>query len=215
MAIDHWTTTPTLRGERVLLRPTVLADVDGLARAYDVETTRYFLYGSQSGPPTEESVAEALGLSSGPSFASPSSRLAEPLASGRQVLTQIEIGTGEIVGTTSIYNMSEVHRRVTVGYTWLTSRVRGSAINSESKLLLFDHCFERLGAVRVELNVDEKNERSRRAVQAIGATEEGALRRHARRADGSWRTTMVYSVIDQEWPQVRARLVERINRRTR
>ncbi|MEB3069089.1 GNAT family N-acetyltransferase [[Mycobacterium] vasticus] len=196
MAIDHWTTTPTLRGERVLLRPTVLADVDGLARAYDVETTRYFLYGSQSGPPTEESVAEAL-------------------ASDRQVLTQVEAGTGEIVGTTSIYNMSELHRRVTVGYTWLSARVRGSAINSESKLLLFDHCFERLGAVRVELNVDEKNERSRRAVQAIGATEEGALRRHARRTDGSWRTTIVYSVIDQEWPQVRARLVERINRRTR
>ncbi|MBS9534240.1 GNAT family N-acetyltransferase [Mycobacterium sp. M1] len=190
---DHWATTPTLCGDHVLLRPTVLDDTPALARAYDVETTRYFLYGSESGPPTGETVQHALG-------------------SGRQVLTQIETATGAVVGTTSIYNMNEVHRRVTVGYTWLTSRVRGSAVNSESKLLLFDHCFGTLGAVRVELNVDELNERSRRAVTAIGATQEGALRKHARRRDGSWRTTIVYSVIDDDWPAVRARLVQRINR---
>lgn len=194
MSIDHWQTAPTLLGDHVLLRPTVLADTPALARAYDVETTRYFLYGSESGPPTEASVQHALD-------------------SGRQVFTQIEAGTGEVVGTTSIYNMSEVHRRVTVGYTWLTSRVRGSAINSESKLLLFEHCFGALGAVRIEFNVDELNERSRRAVQAVGATQDGALRKHARRRDGTWRTTMVYSVIDDEWPAVRAALVERIRRR--
>jgi RimJ/RimL family protein N-acetyltransferase len=194
MTNDYWATAPTLRGEHLLLRPTVLADVAGLARAYDVESTRYFLYGIQSGPPTEQSVAEAL-------------------ASQRQVLTQVDVSTGDIVGTTSIYDMSELHRRVTVGYTWLTSRVRGSAVNSESKLLLLDHCFGALGAVRVQFNVDDLNERSRSAVQAIGATQEGALRRHARRTDGSWRTTMVYSVIDEEWPAARARLVERISRR--
>ncbi|MDD7813876.1 GNAT family protein [Mycobacterium sp. CSUR Q5927] len=194
MTIDHWATAPTLRGEHVLLRPTVLADVAGLARAYDVESTRYFLYGSQSGPPTEQSVAEAL-------------------ASQRQVLTQVDAATGDIVGTTSIYDMSQPHRRVTVGYTWLSARVRGSAVNSESKLLLLDHCFGTLGAGRVQFNVDGLNERSRRAVLGIGATEEGALRRHARRSDGSWRTTMVYSVIDDEWPAVRTGLVERINRR--
>lgn len=196
MAIDHWATAPTLRGERVLLRPMVLADVDGLARAYDVETTRYFLYGSQSGPPTEESVAEAL-------------------ASDRQVLTQVAAVNGEIFGTTSLYDMSEVHRRVTVGYTWLSQRARGSAINSEAKLLLLDHCFGALGAARVQFNVDDLNERSQRAVLGIGATKEGELRRHARRRDGSWRTTIVYSVIDQEWPQVRALLAERIAQRSR
>lgn len=65
----------------------------------------------------------------------------------------------------------------------------------------------------MQFNVDDLNERSRRAVLGIGATEEGALRRHARRSDGSWRTTMVYSVIGEEWPPLRARLVERINRR--
>ncbi|HEU0192118.1 MAG TPA: GNAT family protein [Mycobacterium sp.] len=194
MTIDHWRTAPTLRGQHVLLRPTELADTAALARAYDNETTRYFLYGSESGPPTEQTVRRALD-------------------SGRQVLTQIEVATGEVVGTTSIYNLDQVHRRVTVGYTWLSTRTRGSAINSESKLLLLDHCFSTLGAVRVEFNVDELNERSRRAVTGIGATEEGALRKHARRRDGSWRTTMVYSVIDEEWPTVRNALVDRITRR--
>lgn len=177
----------------MLLRPTVLSDAPALAAAYDVETTRYFLYGSESGPPTEQTVRSALD-------------------SGRQVLTQIEADTGAVVGTTSIYQLDELRRRVTVGYTWLTARVRGTPINSEAKLLLLDHCFTALGAVRVELNVDELNERSRRAVRAIGATEEGALRKHARRRDGSWRTTMVYSVIDDDWPAVREALARRVDR---
>ncbi len=194
MTVDYWHTPPTLRGDSVLLRPTEPSDTAALARAYDNETTRYFLYGSDSGPPTEQTVRRALN-------------------SGRQVLTQIEVATGAVIGTTSIYNMNEVHRRVTVGYTWLCTRVRGSAINSEAKLLLLDHSFSNLGAVRVEFNVDELNVPSRRAVIAIGATEEGALRRHARRRDGTWRTTMVYSVIDKEWPTVRATLIERIRRR--
>lgn len=166
MTIDHWRTTPTLPGKHVLLRPTVLADVGGLAHAFDTECTRYFLYGQHSEPPTEASVSAAL-------------------ASDHQVLTQVEVSTGEIVGTTSLYDMSEVDRRLTVGSTWLAQRVRGSAVNSESKLLLLDHCFGALGAGRVQFNVDNLNERSQRAVQAIGATREGDLRNHARRRDGS------------------------------
>lgn len=194
MSIDRWHTPPTLRGDSVLLRPAELSDTPALARAYDNETTRYFLYGSESGPPTEDTVRAAL-------------------TSGRLVLTQIEAASGEVVGTTSIYNVNETHRRLTIGYTWLSTRARGTAINSEAKLLLLDHSFSTLGAVRVEFNVDELNVRSRRAVAAIGATEEAALRRHARRRDGSWRTTMVYSIIDEDWPAVRATLVERVQRR--
>jgi RimJ/RimL family protein N-acetyltransferase len=149
MTVDYWHVAPMLRGDFVLLRPTEMSDVAALARAYDDdETSRYFLYGGESGPPTEETV-----------------RLA--LSSGRQVLTQIDTAAGEVVGTTSIYHMDEVHRRVTVGYTWLWRRARGSAINSESKLLLLDHSFSTLGAVRVEFNVDELNLPSRRAVTAI------------------------------------------------
>ncbi|MCZ4556351.1 GNAT family protein [Rhodococcus maanshanensis] len=193
---DHWSKPPTLRGEFVLLRPTTPADVDGLARAHDdPETLRFFPYGIESEPPSVASVDHAL-------------------RSGRQTLTQVDAATGEIVGTTSIYNMSELHGRVTVGYTWLASRVRGTAINAESKLLVLEHVFGTLGARRVELNVDDQNVRSRAAVTAIGATEEGALRRHARRRDGTVRTTIVYSVTDEEWTRVRDGLLARISRRS-
>ncbi|MFC9922304.1 GNAT family N-acetyltransferase [Rhodococcus sp. NPDC127527] len=194
--MDFWSETPTLQGEFVVLRPTTMADVEGLARAHDdPETLRYFPYGIESEPPSAASVEHAL-------------------RSGRQTLTQLDASTGDIVGTTSIYNMSELHGRVTVGYTWLSSRVRGTAINPESKLLLLEHVFGVLRARRAELNVDDRNLRSRAAVTSIGATEEGALRSHARRRDGTWRTTMVYAVTADEWPQVREGLGAQVARRS-
>ncbi|AOW91800.1 hypothetical protein BFN03_01390 [Rhodococcus sp. WMMA185] len=195
MNTDHWREPPTLSGEFVLLRPTVMSDAEGLARAHDGDTLRYFPFGIESQPASRETLRHAL-------------------SSGRQTLTQIDARTGEIVGTTSLYNMSELHRRVTIGYTWVSSRVRGTPINPEAKLLLLDHVFGTLDAVRAEFTVDDLNVRSRRAVTALGAKEDGALRRHARRRDGTWRTTIVYSVIDEEWPSVRPGLVELIRRKS-
>lgn len=195
MTEDPWGQAPTLHGEHVLIRATVPGDADGLAAAYDdPDTFQYFPYGIESEPPSGASVAHAL-------------------ASGRTTLTQIDARTGQIVGSTAMYNMSEAHRRVTVGYTWLSAKTRGTAINSESKLLLLGHIFSVLGARRVELNVDDLNTRSRAAVLAIGATHEGSMRKHARRRDGTWRTTMVYSVIDDDWPAVSAALQLRIDAR--
>jgi RimJ/RimL family protein N-acetyltransferase len=189
---DPWTMPPTLCGRRVVLRPMSMADASGLAQAHDdVDTLLFFPYGIESEPPSEHSVAHAL-------------------QSGRQTLTQVDAQTGTIIGTTALYNMSKLHGRVTVGYTWLSSTVRGTAVNAESKLLVLEHIFSVLGARRVEFNVDDQNVRSRAAVLAIGAIEEGALRNHARRRDGSWRTTIVYSIIDSEWGLVRARLQARI-----
>jgi RimJ/RimL family protein N-acetyltransferase len=165
-----------------------MSDADGLAAAHDdAATLRYFPYGIESEPPSKRTVAREI-------------------ESGRLVLTQVDTQTGSIVGTTSLYNMNETHARLTVGYTWLSRSVRGSGFNRESKLLLLDHAFEVLGAHRVEFNVDDENARSRRAVLAIGATEEGALREHARRRDGSWRTTIVYAILAAEWPRVRSAL---------
>lgn len=195
MANDDWRQPPTLRGSRVLLRPTVPDDAAALALAHDdPNILEFFPFGVESAPPTAETLAHALG-------------------SGRQTLTVVDVRDDRVVGTTSLYNMSELHGRVTIGYTWFATTVRGSACNPESKLLLLDHVFDTLGAVRAEFNVDDANTRSRRAVTGIGAAEEGALRRHARRRDGSWRTTVVYSVIEPEWPDVRRRLVDRIAQR--
>jgi N-acetyltransferase len=184
----NWLNPPTLRGRRVLLRPLRPSDVEGLSEAHDDdETLRYFPYGLESEPPSERTVAH-------------------DLACGRQVLTQIDTLADRIVGTTSLYNMNEAHARLTIGYTWLAKAVRGSGFNRESKLLLLDYAFNVLGARRAEFNVDNENVRSRRAVLSLGATEEGALREHARRRDGSWRTTIVYAILAEEWPQVRLRL---------
>ncbi|WP_068272847.1 GNAT family N-acetyltransferase [Aldersonia kunmingensis] len=196
MSSEFWIETPTLKGAHVLLRPTTLDDVEGLAAAHDEpDTLMFFPYGIDSEPPSQRTVEHAL-------------------ASVRQTLTQSDATSGEIVGTTSLYNMSELHGRVTVGYTWISSRARGSAINVESKLLLLEHIFGTLEARRAELNVDDLNVRSRAAVLGIGAREEGALRQHARRRDGTWRTTMVYGVTADDWPQVRAGLERRVAQRS-
>ncbi len=192
MSLDHWDILPSLCGRFVMLRPTVMADLQGLALAHDdPDTLKYFPYGIESEPPSAESLEDAL-------------------RSGRQVLTQIDIYRGRIIGTTSIYNMDKIHRRVTVGHTWISADVRGTVINLESKLLLLEHIFGTLGATRAEFNVDDLNRRSRRAISGLGATEEGYLRKHARRRDGSRRTTVVFSVTDDEWPAVRANIETKI-----
>jgi RimJ/RimL family protein N-acetyltransferase len=193
---EFWGEAPTLKGVHVVLRPTTLDDVEGLAKAHDdSETLRFFPFGIDSEPPSREWVEHAL-------------------RPGRQTFTQIDAATGDIVGTTSLYNMSDLHRRVTIGYTWISTRARGSAINAESKLLLLEHIFCTLDARRVEFNVDDQNLRSRAAVMGIGARKEGALREHARRRDGTWRTTMVYSITSGDWHHVRANLERRIAERT-
>ncbi len=192
---NPWEIAPSLVGRFVRLRPTVMDDVHGLALAYDdPDTSKFFPYGIESEPPSMKSLENAL-------------------RSGRQVLTQIDVISGRIVGTTSMYNLDEIHRRVTVGYTWISAAVRGTATNLESKLLLLDHIFGCLGATRAEFTADDLNLRSRRALLSLGATEEGHLRKHARRRDGSWRNTVVYSVTDDEWPSVRANIENRISKR--
>lgn len=196
MLTDNWQKIPTLTGDFVALRPTVAADAEAFAQAYDDPGTfEYFPYGIESAPPSPDTVAHALD-------------------SGRQTLTVVELSRAKVIGTTSIYNVSELHRRVTLGYTWLSAEVRGSACNAELKMLLLQHVFGTLGVSRAEFYVDDLNLRSQRALTAIGAAEEGRLRRHARRRDGSLRTTVVYSVVDEDWPAVENELRELIARRT-
>lgn len=195
MRSEYWRQPPTLRGSHVLLRPLQSGDAAELAEAHDdPDTLRYFPYGIESRPPSPETVAHAL-------------------SSGRQVLVPVDLRTGRIVGTTSLYNMDERHARVTVGFTWYSRGARGTACNPESKLLLLDHIFGTLGAVRAEFTVDDQNVLSRNAVTALGAVEEGVLRRHALRRDGTRRDTVVYAILADEWPAARIRLVERLARR--
>ncbi|HWH36164.1 MAG TPA: GNAT family protein [Candidatus Limnocylindrales bacterium] len=131
---------------------------------------------------------------------------------GRMVpFATIERSTGRAVGSTRFLSIEPAHRRLEIGFTWLARPWQRSAVNSEAKLLMLGHAFERLGALRVEFKTDSRNEQSRRALAGIGATEEGTLRRHMITAAGR-RDSVYFSVIVDEWPQVRRRLEERLAR---
>lgn len=117
-----------------------------------------------------------------------------------------EAATGRVIGSTRFGNYESAHRRVEIGWTWIAPAWQRTAINTEAKYLMLRHAFEALGCVRVELKTDALNERSRRAILRIGAREEGILRKHQITEGGRIRDSVYFSVIDDEWPAVRARL---------
>jgi RimJ/RimL family protein N-acetyltransferase len=119
--------------------------------------------------------------------------------------------TGEIVGSTRLLDIMPAHKNVEIGWTWLNPSVWRTAINTECKYLLLRHCFEDAGAIRVQLKTDARNERSQRAIERIGGVKEGVLRRHRILWDGFVRDSVYYSVLDHEWPAVKARLEEMLD----
>lgn len=116
---------------------------------------------------------------------------------------------GEVVGLTGYQAIEPVHGRVEIGPTFIAPEAQGGVANPASKLLLMDHAFAR-GAVRIEFNVDARNERSRAAVRKLGAVEEGVLRAHKVLPDGFIRDTVVHSIIAAEWPETRLHLTKRV-----
>jgi RimJ/RimL family protein N-acetyltransferase len=116
---------------------------------------------------------------------------------------------GRLVGTSTLGDFDLVREHAHIGWTAYDPRVWGSQVNAEAKLLLLGYAFE-CGFGRVKIQTDILNERSRAAVLGLGATFEGVIRRDLPRADGSWRDTAVYSILVDEWPDVRTRLQERL-----
>lgn len=119
-------------------------------------------------------------------------------------------GTGEPVGVTGYLEIRPEHRGIEIGRTWIGKAHQGSRVNPESKYLLFRHAFETLGAIRVQLKTDLRNLHSQRAVEKLGAAREGVLRRYQIRSNGQPRDTVVYSVLAEEWPELKARLEARL-----
>lgn len=122
----------------------------------------------------------------------------------------LEATTGRAVGSTRYMAIAPAHRRLEIGWTWLAPTAWGSGINVETKLLLLTHAFDTLGAMRVELKTDARNERSRAAILALGAEFEGISRKHLRMPDGRIRDSAWYAITDDDWPDVRARLTARL-----
>ena len=121
-------------------------------------------------------------------------------------------GGGELVGSTRYLAVRRADRVVEIGWTWFNPSVWRSGVNVETKLLLMEHAFERLGCVRVELKTDARNERSRAAMAALPARFEGVLRNHMIVPDVGQRDSAYYSVIPPEWPGVRLNLERRLGR---
>jgi RimJ/RimL family protein N-acetyltransferase len=124
----------------------------------------------------------------------------------------IEKSGGRAIGSTRYGNIDRVHHRVEIGWTWVARDWQRTAVNTEAKYLLMKHAFESLGCIRVELKTDSLNERSRAAILRIGAKEEGIFRNHMITASGRIRHSAFYSIVDSEWPGVKARLEAMLQR---
>jgi RimJ/RimL family protein N-acetyltransferase len=118
--------------------------------------------------------------------------------------------SGDAVGSTRYFTIAAKDRGLEIGSTWLAPSVWRTAINSEAKYLLLEHAFETLGCIRVQFITDSRNERSRRAIERLGATFEGTIRHHMIMRDGCLRDSLLFSILDSEWPTVKQRLASKL-----
>ena len=182
----------TLTGRLVQLEPLSLDHVDGLCeQGLDPELWRWI--------PSSVSTPEEMRAFVELALADQARGQALPFAIR-------ERSSGRIVGSTRYGNISAADRRLEIGWTWVAASHQRTGVNTEAKTLLLTHAFETLGAYRVELKTDALNEKSRKAIARIGAVQEGIFRRHMVCASGRVRDTVYFSIIDSEWPAVKARL---------
>ncbi|MBV9773232.1 MAG: GNAT family N-acetyltransferase [Gemmatimonadetes bacterium] len=188
----------TLAGRHVRLEPLSLAHVDALCEVgLDPELWRWTLTLIRTPEEMRDFVETAL---------------REQAAGVSLPFATVDAATGRVIGSTRFGNVSREHRRVEIGWTWVARPWQRTPANTEAKYLMLRHAFETLGCVRVELKTDALNARSRAAILRIGAREEGILRRHMISQGGRMRDTVYFSVLDDEWPGVRAALEAKLAR---
>ena len=186
-----WRDTPTLAGAHVTLRPLDPADLPALVDAASADDLWAMFYASVS------------------QLKQPEAWLAATLAqrdAGRALPFTVLDCDGAVVGTTRFMRMSEPNRRLEIGGTFYARRVQRTGLNTEAKLLLLTHAFEAMGCQCVQIRTDQLNKPSQRAIERLGAKLDGVLRGHQRMADGRLRDSVVYSILDREWPGVRQNL---------
>jgi RimJ/RimL family protein N-acetyltransferase len=187
----------TLTGRHVQLEPLAAAHHDALvAAASDGELWKLW-YTSVPSPQTMRSWLEtALSM-----------RAHDDLAFAIR-----DLRDGSIVGSTRYFRVDAANRRLELGHTWYARRAQRTGINTEAKLLLLGHAFEALQCIAVELRTHWMNQQSREAIARLGAKQDGVLRNHQRMADGTLRDTVVFSIIDAEWPTVKRHLQYKLER---
>ena len=192
MTDETWTQPVTLEGRIVRLEPMSAAHLDGLAEvAFDPSLWQWTIARPTDRAGLERWMATAL---------------ANAAAGTELPFVTVEPSSGRPIGSSRYLNIVPEHRRLEIGWTWVAGAWQRGGANREAKLLMLEHAFDRLGCQRVEFKTDSLNERSRAALLGIGATFEGIFRNHMIMPDGRRRHSAYYSVIDTEWPRVRANL---------
>jgi N-acetyltransferase len=185
----------TLEGEFVRLAPLATQHHAALAGLVDATLLQWFTQPVTDPDGMREFIATAL----------------EDQTEGRALpFVTIERASGRPVGSTRFTNIDRVHRRVEIGFTWLGRSWQRTPMNSEAKLLMMEHAFERLAAIRVEFKTDSLNEQSRAALTRLGAMEEGYFRNHMVTASGRVRHSVWFSVVAADWPRIKRRLQDRL-----
>jgi RimJ/RimL family protein N-acetyltransferase len=133
-------------------------------------------------------------------------------AAGEMLPFTVRSAGGAVVGMTTYLNVEPEGPRLEIGATWTAASAQRTGVNTESKLLLLGHAFDVVGCLAVEFRTHWHNRQSRAAIERLGAKQDGVLRNHRRLPDGSLRDTVVYSIVDSEWPAVRAGLRHRLAR---
>jgi N-acetyltransferase len=195
-----WPDPVTLRGEHARLEPLSHAHHDGLVDAVkDGELWRLW-YTSVPKPETmTKEIDRRLGLQQ---------------AGAMLPFTAFDAG-GKVAGMTTYMNVDAANRRVEIGSTWYAKRVQRTPLNTQCKLLLLTHAFEAIDCIAVEFRTHFFNHQSRRAIERLGAKQDGILRSHQITPNGTLRDTVVYSIIAAEWPTVKAHLTFQLNDKPR
>jgi len=190
-ANTRWNTVPDLRGVHAALEPLRLEHVPALRQALgEGELSRLWYANVPAPDAVERYVAAAL----------------DAQARGDALPFAVRDASGEVVGCTRYYALDAGVPRLNIGYTWYHRRVQRTGLNTEAKLLLLRHAFEAMGCIAIGFETSWFNHASRAAIARLGAKQDGVLRNHRRHADGTPRDTVVFSILDSEWPAVRSHL---------
>ena len=188
--------TPTLEGFGLRLEPLTGKHIPELQKiALDPSIWRYMPLRIESAEDIEEMVRDSI-------------RRAE---SGSQQIWVTRLMSGEVLGSSRLQDLDRKHRTAEIAFSWLTKPYRGAGVNPRVKLLQLTHAFEGLGLRRVALKTHHENLQSQRGILKLGAVYEGTFRNHLIMPDGSARHTLWYSILAEEWPEIRAALTSRIS----
>lgn len=191
--------TPTLENETVRLESLSPAHAADLSAAVAVDDLWRTWYTRIPSPDAMEGEIDR--------------RLAQQRAGTLAPWAIVDAGTGRAVGMTTYLNLDPANRRLEIGSTWIGADAQGTGVNPAAKLLLLTRAFEELGCIAVEFRTHWHNHQSRAAIARLGAKQDGVLRNHVVWADGTLRDTVVFSILDGEWPTVRTSLQQRLRRR--